>query len=403
MQYKNNWTMNTGDLRGKNLFLSKRSINAMQMDTSGADINLTPNHPFTLIFNSNVSGQSIILPDATKCDLNWRVEIINLSETAILNIFRNGIDLTSSPDFTVAAKSQKTLILTANDDAFGTWVLLKTGEMEINSKRYGFVRYISGDIGFATAVSDSTQKIVTIESGKTLKSVKIKSNEAFDNETYISIGTTENPDAFIDHYDLTTEVSDDNFIKELIEIILSNENDTDLIATFYFTDEPTQGNVQITIEYQSEFIPYRLTSASFTINQPIGSIWPYIFTDKIPDGFCWLNGEPIENFQTNYPEFYDKLEKNPSLVISLSQWESELSTKKSVGRFAWDGTSLRPPAILGDIRGTNIAAESGQTILNHGNIFWQQTGKEDPTIFYPYIMCLANRPQEVKSFVFGED
>lgn len=405
MQFKDNWTLNTGDLRGKNCFLSQRTITGINIQNAGTeDLSLTKDDKYTFVFNNVVEKQTVTLPDATTCDLNWRVEIINLDENHDLRVIRYGNQANDNPYFElVPSQSQKTFILVGNDSSIGNWIYLKTSEIVLDSAQVNFVKYSKVNINYnrISTADAKRQLLLTLPKGNALKSVKVKTNTAFDSDVSVSIGTEDNPNIYIDHYSLTTAVADSNFIKELLEATISNDSDKDVVATFYYGTVPTAGNVDITLEYQAVFIPYRLSSANFTINQPLGTIFNYIFTDTVPNGYVRLDGSQIPNFQDNYPAFYEKLLANPNSVISYYQWLNEFNSKKSCGKFAWNGTSLVVPAINGYVRGTNNPVESGQVVLNTGNIFWQQSGKEDATIFYPYIMCIANSPQQVDPFIFG--
>lgn len=405
-QFKDNWTLNTGDLRGKNCFLAKRTITGLTVKNEGVeDVALTKDDTYTFVFNQVAERQTVTLPDATTCDNNWRVEIINLDENHDLRVIRYGNQANDDPYFElVPSQSQKTFILVDNSSSIGNWVYLKTSEVVLDTAQVNFVKYSTVNINYNKIAADAESKrqlLLTLPKGNALKSIKVKTRTAFDSNVAISVGTEDSPNLYINDYDLTTAVADDNFIKELLEATLSNDADKDVVATFTFETVPTVGNVDITLEYQAVFIPYRLSSANFTINQPLGTIFNYIFTDSVPNGYVRLDGSQIPNFQEKYPAFYEKLLLNPNSVISYYQWLNEFNSKKSCGKFAWNGTSLVVPAINGYVRGTQNPVESGQVILNTGNIFWQQSGKEDATIFYPYIMCIANSPQQVDPFIFG--
>ena len=124
-------------------------------------------------------------------------------------------------------------------------------------------------------------------------------------------------------------------------------------------------------------------------NIPIGLILNYSFlTTTPPTGFWWLDGSEFPNAQSAIPQFVNKLiETNASLpdtnklIVSLPEWQEIYGTYGSCGKFAWNGSSLKFPAINCFIQGLTSISDLGKLIEaglpNHLHAFGHNSGNNN--------------------------
>ena len=204
--------------------------------------------------------------------------------------------------------------------------------------------------------------LTTISYQTPVRSVFVKTEESFAGSTAtVTIGTTTNQTQFCDTYDLTTSVSDTNFSRDLFDTILSNSSDIQLNAYFSGTNlnSLTAGKVKIIVEKVKTIDPTILKDAIIQTQVPLGIILNYTFSD-IPTGYWRLNGSVIPNAKAAIPQFVTKLEQvnnqlpgNNKLIVGIDQWNQIYNTYGSCGKFAWQGTSLKFPAVNCFIKGVN--------------------------------------------------
>ena len=212
-----------------------------------------------------------------------------------------------------------------------------------------------------TATSTSVPvNLSTIPVGTAVRSIYFKPDIQFTGSTLtMSIGTQADDDLFYEDIDITGAVSNTNFGKDLFERILSNDSDLQLIATFNGSNlnNLTAGNINITIERTKLIDPTILKNAIVNTTVPTGSIFNYAFRD-IPAGYMRLDGSQVANANETIPQFVQFLTKNNNqmtgtekLIVGIDEWYSIFNTYGSCGKFAWNGTALKFPAINCFIRG----------------------------------------------------
>lgn len=212
-----------------------------------------------------------------------------------------------------------------------------------------------------TATSTSVPiNLSNIPAGTAVRSIYFKPDVQFTGSTLtMSIGTTVNPTLFYEDMDITGAISDTNFTKDFTEEIISTSSDTQLIATFDGSNlnNLTAGNINITIERTKLIDPTILKNAIVNTTVPTGSIFNYAFRD-IPAGYIRLDGSQVANANETIPQFVQFLTRNNNqmtgtekLIVGIDEWYSIFNTYGSCGKFAWNGTALKFPAINCFIRG----------------------------------------------------
>lgn len=372
----------TGGYRGNRAILEQRVIEGFEESKfDDGVLQLNPESPETIYLTGNnmAEGYFIVLPNAKDLWSNWRVSIINES-TKSVKIYYYTEDLTELNLFKeVSGGNMSTLILLDDTTTEGRWTTLRTMET-LNAEQVE--KYTSNVLDTIeinwNQIQGNTSPIVfyltEILPGTAVKSVYLKTEEPFvfddsdsDNthDLKISIGTGMNEsdedyveDHFIKDYDLTNPVSETNFTKDLFDEILSTNNTKYVCATITGTDfsSLTSGKLIITIERAKLIDPTVLKNPIIQTSLPIGTIMNYMFSDT-PDGFLRLNGAVYPNANAAFPQFVNKLNTinnqlvGEKLIVGLDEWNNIYNTYGSCGKFAWQGSGLKFPAINCFIQG----------------------------------------------------
>lgn len=362
----------TDGYRGERAILKERVIEGLEKSQfTDASLQLDVNSPQTIYLTNNnfAEGYYILLPNATTLWENWQVRIINdsshdcnvyyyTSNLGQLNLFKE-----------VTAGNMLTCILLDNaqgSDQTGTWTNLRTTESSSADRLY---RYTSDtldtlDITWNELLQETTQVSIslgTLLAGTSLKSIYIKTTEAFDgvDTLTLDIGTEDDPDYFISGYNLKAAVADNNFTKDLFEEILSTSSPTTIYATITGSSNLTaltEGSVSITLEKPKLIDPTVLKNPIVQTQVPIGVIMSYCFND-IPEGYWRLDGTMIPNAASAIPEFVQKLIlvnnslSGEKLIVSETVWNQLNNTYGSCGKFCWVGGNLKFPKINNFIQG----------------------------------------------------
>ena len=362
----------TDGYRGERAILKERVIEGLEKSQfADASLQLDVNSPQTIYLTNNnfAEGYYILLPNAATLWENWQVRIINdsghdcnvyyyTSNLSQLNLFKE-----------VTAGNMLTCILLDNaqgSDQTGTWTNLRTTESSSADRLY---RYTSDtldtlNITWNELLQETTQVSIslgTLLAGTSLKSIYVKTTEAFDgvNTLTLDIGTEDDPDYFISGYDLKASVTDNNFTKDLFEEILSTSSPTTIYATITGSSNLTDliaGSVSITLEKPKLIDPTVLKNPIVQTQVPIGVIMSYCFND-IPEGYWRLDGTMIPNAASAIPEFVQKLIlvnnslSGEKLIVSETVWNQLNNTYGSCGKFCWVGGNLKFPKINNFIQG----------------------------------------------------
>lgn len=386
----------TDGYRGERAILKERVIEGLEKSQfTDASLQLDVNSPQTIYLTNNnfAEGYYILLPNATTLWENWQVRIINdsshdcnvyyyTSNLSQLNLFKE-----------VTAGNMLTCILLDNaqgSDQTGTWTNLRTTESSSADRLY---RYTSDtldtlDITWNELLQETTQVSIslgTLLAGTSLKSIYIKTTEAFDgvNTLTLDIGTEDDPDYFISGYNLKAAVADNNFTKDLFEEILSTSSPTTIYATITGSSNLTaltEGSVSITLEKPKLIDPTILKNPIVQTQVPIGVIMNYCFND-IPEGYWRLDGTMIPNAASAIPEFVQKLISvnnslsGEKLIVSETVWNQLNNTYGSCGKFCWVGGNLKFPKINNFIQGltdlTKLALLTPAGLPDHAHIYTQ--------------------------------
>ena len=392
----------TDGYRGERAILEERVIEGLtQPEFSDAVLQLEDNSPKTIYLTNNNFGEGfyILLPNATNLWLNWQVTIINdssntcpiyyyTSDSSQLNLFKE-----------VTSGNMITCILLDNvqdTDTAGTWTTLRTTEQSSADLLY---RYTSDtlettELSWNQLLQEDSDESDEISSqiylgslleGTSLKSIYIKTVETFIGATSLnlSIGTLEEPNKFINNYDLTLPVADNNFTKDLFEEMLSTTSNVDLYATVSGEglNNLSAGLVKIVIEKPRLIDPTILKNPIVQTQVPIGVIMSYAFSD-IPEGYWRLDGTIFPNAATSIPEFVKKLNLinnslpgTEKLIVTETVWQNTVNTYGSCGKFSWVGSGLRFPKIncfvqgLSDLTKLSQLTEAGVPAINHYHLF----------------------------------
>lgn len=386
----------TDGYRGERAILKERVIEGLEKSQfTDASLQLDVNSPQTIYLTNNnfAEGYYILLPDATTLWENWQVRIINdsshdcnvyyyTSNLGQLNLFKE-----------VTAGNMLTCILLDNaqgSDQTGTWTNLRTTESSSADRLY---RYTSDtldtlDITWNELLQETTQVSIslgTLLAGTSLKSIYVKTTEAFDgvNTLTLDIGTEDDPDYFISGYDLKASVTDNNFTKDLFEEILSTSSPTTIYATITGSSNLTDliaGSVSITLEKPKLIDPTVLKNPIVQTQVPIGVIMSYCFND-IPEGYWRLDGTMIPNAASAIPEFVQKLIlvnnslSGEKLIVSETVWNQLNNTYGSCGKFCWVGGNLKFPKINNFIQGltdlTKLGLLTPAGLPDHAHLYTQ--------------------------------
>lgn len=224
----------------------------------------------------------------------------------------------------------------------------------------------SEDDNIRPTLSDTIINLSKITTAGTIRSIYIKPTEQFLGSAAltVSIGTENNPNLFYNQLDITGEVSNTNFNKDLFEEILSTSSDVQLIATFEGTNinTLTSGNLQVVVERTKLIDPTILKNAIVTTQVPTGAIFNYAFDDT-PVGYVRLDGTIIPDAVNTIPQFVEYLNKvnnrlvSEKLIVTPDVWEQIYNQNGSCGKFAWYNSGLRFPAVRCFIKGLSSISQ----------------------------------------------
>ena len=398
----------TGGYRGNRAILEQRVIEGFEESKfDDGVLQLNPESPETIYLTGNnmAEGYFIVLPNAKDLWANWRVSIINDS-TKSVKIYYYTEDLTELNLFKeVSGGNMSTLILLDDTTTEGRWTTLRTMET-LNAEQVE--KYTSNILDTIeinwNQIQGNTSPIVfyltEILPGTAVKSVYLKTEEPFvfddsdsdnthDLKISIGMGMDESDedyveDHFIKDYDLTNPVSETNFTKDLFDEILSTNNTKYVCATVTGTDfsSLTSGKLIVTIERAKLIDPTVLRNPIIQTNLPIGTVMNYIFSDA-PDGFLRLNGAVYPNANASFPQFVEKLNAinnklvGEKLIVGIDEWNQIYNTNGSCGKFAWQGSGLKFPAINCFIQGmTDLTQLAKLTPAGLPNIVGEFTAQQ---------------------------
>lgn len=372
----------TDGYRGKRSILEERVIEGLEeADFSDKLLQLTPDSTQTIYLNSNNMsvGSYIVLPNAKDLWPNWQVAIIN--ESAITcPIYYYTSDYTQLSLFKeVTGGNMTTCILLDDTTEEGTWTTLRT----VEQSSVDLLNKYTSDVLEETEITWNELKqdttsiqfvLGSVLTGTAVKSVYIKTTEQFTGMTTlnVSVGIADDTDKFSTVYDLTNAVADNNFTKDEFDEILSTTNDTTLYATFTGTglNNLTAGSVKIVVEKAKLIDPTVLKNPIVQTQIPIGVIMNYAFTD-LPEGYWRLDGSLLPNAAAAIPQFVKKLNTinnqmtGQKLIVGIDEWNQTFAAYGACGKFAWQGTSLKFPAIncfiqgLSDLTQLSLLTEAG--------------------------------------------
>lgn len=360
----------TDGYRGKRSILEERVIEGLE-EAIFTDhlLQLTPESTKTIYLNSNNMsvGSYIVLPNAKDLWPNWQVAIINESNITCPIYYYTSNYTQLSLFKEVTGGNMTTCILLDDSTEEGTWTTLRTVEQSSVDllNKYTSDVFEELEVTWNELKQDTTSiqfVLGSVLAGTAVKSVYIKTTEQFTGMTTlnVSVGTSDNITRFSSVYDLTTPVADNNFTKDEFDEILSTTNDTTLYATFTGTglNDLTAGSVKIVVEKAKLIDPTVLKNPIVQTQIPMGIIMNYAFTD-IPEGYWRLDGSLLPNAAAAIPQFVKKLNTvnnqmtGQKLIVGIDEWNQIFATYGACGKFAWQGTSLKFPAINCFIQGLN--------------------------------------------------
>lgn len=382
----------TDGYRGKRSILEERVIEGLKEATfTDQLLQLTPDSTQTIYLNSNNMsvGSYIVLPNAKNLWPNWQVAIINESNITC-PIYYYTSDYTQLSLFKeVTGGNMTTCILLDDSTEEGTWTTLRTVEQSSVDllNKYTSNVFEELEITWNELKQDQTSiqfVLGSVLTGTAVKSVYIKTTEQFTGMTTlnVSVGTSDDTDKFSTVYDLTNAVADNNFTKDEFDEILSTTNDTTLYATFTGTglNDLTAGAVKIVVEKAKLIDPTVLKNPIVQTQIPIGVIMNYAFTD-LPEGYWRLDGSLLPNAAAAIPQFIKKLNTvnnqmtGQKLIVGIDEWNQTFAAYGACGKFAWQGTSLKFPAIncfiqgLSDLTQLSKLTEAGLPNHTHGPLY----------------------------------
>ena len=372
----------TDGYRGKRSILEERVIEGLE-EAIFTDhlLQLTPESTKTIYLNSNNMsvGSYIVLPNAKDLWPNWQVAIINESNITCPIYYYTSNYTQLSLFKEVTGGNMTTCILLDDSTEEGTWTTLRTVEQSSVDllNKYTSDVFEELEITWNELKQDTTSLqfvLGSVLAGTAVKSVYIKTTEQFTGMTTlnVSVGTSDDTDKFSAVYDLTNAVADNNFTKDEFDEILSTTNDTTLYATFTGTglNNLTAGSVKIVVEKAKLIDPTVLKNPIVQTQIPIGVIMNYAFTD-LPEGYWRLDGSLLPNAAAAIPQFIKKLNTinnqmtGQKLIVGIDEWNQTFAAYGACGKFAWQGTSLKFPAIncfiqgLSDLTQLSLLTEAG--------------------------------------------
>lgn len=382
----------TDGYRGKRSILEERVIEGLK-EAIFTDhlLQLTPESTKTIYLNSNNMsvGSYIVLPNAKDLWPNWQVAIINESNITCPIYYYTSNYAQLSLFKEVTGGNMTTCILLDDSTEEGTWTTLRTVEQSSVDllNKYTSDVFEELEVTWNELKQDQTSiqfVLGSVLAGTAVKSVYIKTTEQFTGMTTlnVSVGTSDDTDKFSTVYDLTNAVADNNFTKDEFDEILSTTNDTTLYATFTGTglNDLTAGSVKIVVEKAKLIDPTVLKNPIVQTQIPMGVIMNYAFTD-LPEGYWRLDGGLLPNATAAIPQFVKKLNTinnqmtGQKLIVGIDEWNQIFTTYGACGKFAWQGTSLKFPAIncfiqgLSDLTQLSKLTEAGLPDHTHSPLY----------------------------------
>ena len=382
----------TDGYRGKRSILEERVIEGLK-EAIFTDhlLQLTPESTKTIYLNSNNMsvGSYIVLPNAKNLWPNWQVAIINESNITCPIYYYTSNYAQLSLFKEVTGGNMTTCILLDDSTEEGTWTTLRTVEQSSVDllNKYTSDVFEELEVTWNELKQDTTSiqfVLGSVLAGTAVKSVYIKTTEQFTGMTTlnVSVGTSDDTDKFSAVYDLTNAVADNNFTKDEFDEILSTTNDTTLYATFTGTglNDLTAGSVKIVVEKAKLIDPTVLKNPIVQTQIPMGVIMNYAFTD-LPEGYWRLDGGLLPNATAAIPQFVKKLNTinnqmtGQKLIVGIDEWNQIFATYGACGKFAWQGTSLKFPAIncfiqgLSDLTQLSKLTEAGLPNHTHAPLY----------------------------------
>lgn len=364
--------------RGKRAIVEQRIIEGLEQSAfSSGELRLTAESAQTQYLNNNnmADGYYMVLPKANDMWNNWKVCIINDSKNSLPIYYWSETSDNLHLFKELSAGNMVTCILVDSTTEEGTWTTLRTLDTisADTVEKYTSNVFDTIEIPFNNISSGDNNSVefplVNVLAGTAVRSIYIKPVFKFIGSTNvkISIGTSDNPTLFYDHIDISGDISNNNFSKDLFEEILSTESNVQLIATITgdTLNSLTAGQVNVTVERAKLIDPTILKNAIVNSTLPIGVIFNYAFND-LPDGYLRLDGTTLTNARQTAPQFVAKLEKcnntlvGEKLIVGKDEWERIYNTNGSCGKFAWYGPNLRLPAINCFIRGLSDLTQLGR-------------------------------------------
>lgn len=224
----------TGDYRGAKAVLNERVVEGLQTYKLTTDLQLTYDTPKNVVIEAS-NGKSIILPDATTLINGWTVFFINKDTENSIEINYYSENKVYDLFATIESGKMVQCLLLNNGTSKGEWRLITTSEVGTASLENKYITNVfdTKEIDFYDLDIGTSKSIPlsTIVKDTALRSILIKPEVKFrGTEVYLDIGTESEPDKFYSGINLTTQ---EDYIKDLFEEILSTNTDTNVIATFY--------------------------------------------------------------------------------------------------------------------------------------------------------------------------
>lgn len=250
MQPWNKSNATSGDYRGQKIVLNQRVIEGLSnFDLADNELKLSYDAPKWCIIKNHGTNK-VYLPDASTLKNGWLVSIINQDidplEVALY---------TDSESYTllneIAGQAMAQFLLEDNSTRQGQWRMITSGEYSTeNSEKYTTSVFEESNITYKTLNSGSYRvfNLADIPAGTPVRSIYFKPTQQFVGaNTYLDIGTTDDPDKFYSQIQINSIPSESNYTKDLFEEILSTENSDSIVATFYTDNDATAAWNNVTL------------------------------------------------------------------------------------------------------------------------------------------------------------
>lgn len=228
----------TGDYRGSKAVLGERVIEGLEnYGNLTSDLQLTYDTPKNVLIET-VNNFKVILPKATDLIKGWTVFIINEDSTSNLTVAQYSSTEEKSIFNEVESTKMIQCMLIDNSTEEGVWKLLTTGEFGATEleRRYVTSVYEKNIISYGelNVGTTYTKKLIDVPATTPVKSVFVKPLEKFEGvDVYLNVGTEEESNKFISDLKLSSEITEENYKKDLFEEILSTTEDKNIVATVF--------------------------------------------------------------------------------------------------------------------------------------------------------------------------